>query len=769
MRWPGFCALLAVVMACHAEFQVNTYTNEHQYHPAIAMNQQGEFLVLWRSAAQDGGVWGLYGQRYDAQGNPLHKPRIGGEFKINTTACFHLSTWWPSAALHSSGSFVVVWTQRDPITYYGNVVARMYDANGTPLTGEFFVNTNDLYHQGEASVAMNDSGDFVIVWQSWHGNPADPYSGYWVTGRLYDASGTPKGDEFVITQLQQGRYADVVMDNSGDFVVAWLRTGDSSDPPMGEFIRFRRYNADGTPKDDAVQITDDIGGDFKSKKPSIAMDGDGNFVIAWGADFSEHDVYAQPFDPYGTPVSSSWLVNTYTDSYQGCASVAMNKEGKSVIVWKSTNQDGSDMGIFGQRYDSEGTRIDEEFQVNTYTQGRQWLPRVAMSQNGRFVTVWQDEDGHDGDGYGIFGEFGEFPKRIITVDDDGPADFNSIQPAIDFTGDGDTIIVQPGLYDEDINFLGKNITLRSANPGDPNVVPATIIHGAVVFEGTEGPDCILTGFNIDGSIMGFDPLIDPNGENHTHAAISHCLLQGNGTCGGTVIRACDGTISNCVITDNFTICLSLMPVVRECLGPIKNCTIANNNSGVGVAEGGSTTIQNCIIYYNWEYRPQISLGAGATLNISYCDLQSGLEGIYLEDSNCAVSWGPGNIDTDPCFVQVGYWDEQLNQPIEGDYHLQSQGGRWDPNPPSAGTWVQDDVTSPCIDAADPRIPIESEPFPNGGIVNVGAYGGTAEASKSYFDKPPCEIIVAGDINGDCKVDFKDFCIMALHWLRDNNK
>jgi len=61
-------------------------------------------------------------------------------------------------------------------------------------------------------------------------------------------------------------------------------------------------------------------------------------------------------------------------------------------------------------------------------------------------------------------------------------------------------------------------------------------------------------------------------------------------------------------------------------------------------------------------------------------------------------------------------------------------------------------------------PIGREPYPNGGIINMGAYGGTAEASKSYFGKPPCEIIVAGDINGDCEVNFKDFAIMGLHWL-----
>lgn len=48
-----------------------------------------------------------------------------------------------------------------------------------------------------------------------------------------------------------------------------------------------------------------------------------------------------------------------------------------------------------------------------------------------------------------------------------------------------------------------------------------------------------------------------------------------------------------------------------------------------------------------------------------------------------------------------------------------------------------------------------------------AYGGTAEASKSYFGEPPCETIVAGDINGDCEINFKDFFFIALHWLTAN--
>jgi hypothetical protein len=96
--------------------------------------------------------------------------------------------------------------------------------------------------------------------------------------------------------------------------------------------------------------------------------------------------------------------------------------------------------------------------------------------------------------------------------------------------------------------------------------------------------------------------------------------------------------------------------------------------------------------------------------------------------------------------------------------LKSQSERWDPN---SQTWIQDDVTSPCIDAGDPMNPIGLEPFTNGGFVNMGAYAGTLESSKTYFGEPVCETIVAGDINGDCQVNRADLEIMALHWTDED--
>jgi hypothetical protein len=195
------------------------------------------------------------------------------------------------------------------------------------------------------------------------------------------------------------------------------------------------------------------------------------------------------------------------------------------------------------------------------------------------------------------------------------------------------------------------------------------------------------------------------------------------------------------------------------------CTVSGNravNSGAAVHcfNNSNPRLLNCIVWANHAGDgPSMYVENGSTIWAGYSDIQG--------------DWpGEGNMDVDPCFVEPGYWDpngtpEDANDDfwVDGDYHLKSQAGRYDPN---GQRWVRDAVTSPCVDAGDPGSPIRSEPFPNGGIINMGAYGGTVEASKSYFGKAPCETIVAGDINGDCAVNFKDFTFLALHWLMDNS-
>jgi len=97
-------------------------------------------------------------------------------------------------------------------------------------------------------------------------------------------------------------------------------------------------------------------------------------------------------------------------------------------------------------------------------------------------------------------------------------------------------------------------------------------------------------------------------------------------------------------------------------------------------------------------------------NISYNDVWNNTGGNYVD-----CDPGDTDISTDPLFAD----------PANGDFHLKSRYGRW-----NGSAWVQDNVTSPCIDAGDPSDDYSNEPKPNGGRINMGAYGNTPEASKS---------------------------------------
>ncbi len=223
--------------------------------------------------------------------------------------------------------------------------------------------------------------------------------------------------------------------------------------------------------------------------------------------------------------------------------------------------------------------------------------------------------------------------ETITVDDDLSADFNNIQAAIDSAGHGDTIIVYPGTYVENINFNGKNITLSSTNPNDPNEVAATIIDGGqngsvVTFENGEDANCVLDGFTVTngyseqgGGIYCSGPLIPPqpppppplpipppSEPNFTSPTITHCIISDNsgGDGGGMYNYNSNPTLSNCTFIGNRADSGGGMYNDSSWagqIGPIlTNCTFTDNLAagGGGMFNFNSIpTLINCTLSNNW--------------------------------------------------------------------------------------------------------------------------------------------------------------------------
>jgi parallel beta-helix repeat protein len=330
--------------------------------------------------------------------------------------------------------------------------------------------------------------------------------------------------------------------------------------------------------------------------------------------------------------------------------------------------------------------------------------------------------------------------------DDGPIEnaatglkYDQLRYAIGEAKSGDTIVLSEGSYPGDIDIAGGNLTVSSTDPDDPAVVAATVISGGgtgVAFSGGQDSTCVLTGFTISGAETG----IYCSGSSPT---IANCRIERNAGAGIELHNGSNPVIVNCEVSANAGSGVEMLVersgrVVTYNAPAIGNCAIAaNGQSGIS---GGKPTVVNCtivanegfgvscleatiadsIVYYNG-YVGSLAQIDG-TASVTYSDIEGGWS-------------GEGNIDEAPCFAELGYWDLGSSLAdasddtwVRGDYHLRSQAGRWDPE---GSHWVQDLITSPCIDAGNPAADCAAaEPMPNGGCMNMGAYGGTPQASKS---------------------------------------
>jgi len=205
-------------------------------------------------------------------------------------------------------------------------------------------------------------------------------------------------------------------------------------------------------------------------------------------------------------------------------------------------------------------------------------------------------------------------------------------------------------------------------------------------------------------------------------------------------------------------------VQNQCDALLVNNTIFNCGRGIRffdhtgrwgppyclVPGSGKATVVNCII---WDCPTTFELtdspyeeDRGSHVTVIHSDIEGGQSQMSVSGYS-TVTWLEGNIDADPQFADPG----------SGDLHLKSIAGRWDP---TGKLWVYDDeVNSPCIDTGDPNSDWTAELWPHGKRINMGAFGGTAEASMSLSTEG-----LRTDLNNDGVINNKDLSMLAGMWL-----
>jgi hypothetical protein len=311
----------------------------------------------------------------------------GPEFRINTHTTSNQQA--PAVAMDADGDFVAVWISQGQDGSDFGIYGQRFNASGASQGSEFRVNVHTPNAQRDAAVAMDANGNFVVVWASQ--NQVAAASDYDVFGRRYSTNGDPLGGEFQINVHTTGaqRAPRVAADNEGNFVVVWQSDMQEGG---GYGVYARRYNAAGAA----------LGGEFlvnsyttnNQLAPAVAMDADGDFAIVWTSsnqDGHQNGVYGQRYNAVGEAQGIEFRVNAHTTGNQRAPAIAMDAAGHFVVTWTSANQVSSTSAddIYARRYAANGTTLGGEFLVNTSTTGNQQAPSIAMDAAGDFVIVWR--------------------------------------------------------------------------------------------------------------------------------------------------------------------------------------------------------------------------------------------------------------------------------------------------------------------------------------------------------------------------------------------
>ncbi|MEM7380128.1 MAG: hypothetical protein AAF361_02890 [Bacteroidota bacterium] len=138
--------------------------------------------------------------------------------------------------------------------------------------------------------------------------------------------------------------------------------------------------------------------------PKVAVAPDGKAIVVWESDGLDNDglgVAAQRYNSDGSKSGDEFQVNTETALAQSQPTVAIADDGSHIIFWRSRDQDGSEFGAYAQRYDSSGNKIGGEFRINEETNSNQDLAYAAYHSNGNLMVIWEssDQDGQAGEIY----------------------------------------------------------------------------------------------------------------------------------------------------------------------------------------------------------------------------------------------------------------------------------------------------------------------------------------------------------------------------------
>ena len=461
------------------EVKVNSTDNGDETIPVVgAYDVEGNFVVAWEGTDANGK--GVFAQFYNKNGMT-----VGAEKIINVKLAGNQTD--PQIRVLSNGDGVIVWRGSD-----AHVWARKYDANGEALTdSEEIVHNHAVDHEQAAPAAarVGDAG-YVVAWES-----SDAQGDIDVVARLFDVNGAPQSDEIAVNSTAQGWQdaPDVGTDSAGKFVAVWQSYAQDGDV---EGIYYRRFAADGTPISVEIQVNQTTDYEQYEPAVAVdrTQGFDGYAAIVWTSFLQDagedYDVMARCFSPADNAVGGEFMVNSTVANDQQMPDVAYLPQGPSryIVAWASKNEDGDNWGVFAQRLSSSCSKQGQPFMANTTTANVQSQPAVAAASDGSFLIAWRSLN-QDGSNYGIYAQrydnagnavANEFKLNMVTAAEQSA-------PAVTFLADDTLMAGWKSLSEDeggsavkflhfnddfsadDLDFMGN--IFYTSNQDSPTIVP----------------------------------------------------------------------------------------------------------------------------------------------------------------------------------------------------------------------------------------------------------------------------------------------------------
>ncbi len=596
----------------HDDQVVNTYTSGPQGYPRIARLADGGYIISWDSYEEDGSVWGVYAQRFDSHGQP-----VGAEFQAS--AGYLGNQQGPHFAVLPNGNLVVAWSNYILDGLHYEVYSRIFDGNGTALTGDIHVNTHTDNFQGYTTVIGLADNSYVVTWTSYDQDETNTYGIY---AQRFASDGTTIGAETQVNTVTVGDqvFPDGVALSDGGYVIVWSGASGSGYTSHGQ-----RFDATGAPVGVEFE-TSGIASDLYTA-PAVAATADGGFIITWRNTSATTDavtVFAQRYAATGVatggPITVAAvhgdhrLVGGSAPDYQ---SVAVLSDGGFVVAVGDFIDIDQGYKIEVQRFTAAGAAIGPALVISPATGDSSGLrTSLAALAGGGFVVTWEGLDGDQtGPRQAVFESTGDLSGTQYVYGDDfsndltggAGADFlyggpgndtyhvdNSADVIGELAGQGHDLVIASSSYAlasriEDLTLIGAG-NFNGIGNGLANIITGN--DGANTLNGGGGADTLSGGkgndaYGIDSAGDLIVELVD-GGVDRVQSTVSYTLADNveNLSLGGTAnINGTGNTLANSIVGNAGDNVLNGGGGIDKLYGREGNDTYIIDNAGVGVSEG----------------------------------------------------------------------------------------------------------------------------------------------------------------------------------------